>query len=63
MPHAPAGCDDRPVRSSRGFFVKRLLLAAALSAQLALASSAAFAGPVDDRFQAIYDKEWQWRQA
>ena len=63
MPRAPAGCDDRPVRSSRGFFVKRLLLAAALSAQLALASSAAFAGPVDDRFQAIYDKEWQWRQA
>ena len=43
--------------------MKRLLLAAALSAQLALASSAAFAGPVDDRFQAIYDKEWQWRQA
>ncbi len=43
--------------------MKRLLLAAALSAHLALASSAALAGPVDDRFQAIYDKEWQWRQA
>ena len=42
--------------------MKRLLLAAALSAHLALVSSAAFAGPVDDRFQAIYSKEWQWRQ-
>lgn len=42
--------------------MKRLLLAAALSAHLALASSAALAGPVDDRFQAIYGKEWQWRQ-
>ncbi len=43
--------------------MKRLLLAAALSAHLALVSSAALAGPVDDRFQAIYDKEWTWRQA
>ena len=43
--------------------MKRLLLTAALSAHLALVSSAAFAGPVDDRFQAIYAKEWQWRQA
>ncbi len=42
--------------------MKRLLLAAALSAHLALVSSAALAGPVDDRFQAIYSKEWQWRQ-
>ncbi|WP_425494548.1 DUF885 domain-containing protein [Lysobacter auxotrophicus] len=48
---------DRP-----GDTVKRLLLATALSAHLALASSAAFAGPVDDRFEAIYSKEWQWRQ-
>ena len=45
-----------------GDTVKRLLLAAALSAHLALVSSAAMAGPVDDRFQAIYSKEWQWRQ-
>lgn len=42
--------------------MKRLLLAAALSAHLALASSAVLAGPVDDRFEAIYGKEWQWRQ-
>ena len=47
---------------SPGDTVKRLLLAAALSAHLALVSSAAMAGPVDDRFQAIYSKEWQWRQ-
>ncbi|MBF6026006.1 DUF885 domain-containing protein [Lysobacter niastensis] len=43
--------------------MKRLLLAAALSAQLALASTAAFAGAADTRFEAIYKKEWQWRQA
>ena len=43
--------------------MKRLLLAAALSAQLALVSTAAVAGPADDRFQAIYQKEWKWRQA
>lgn len=42
--------------------MKRLLLATALSAHLALVSSAALAGPVDDRFEAIYTKEWQWRQ-
>ncbi|MDR0184805.1 DUF885 domain-containing protein [Lysobacter arvi] len=38
-------------------------MTAALSAHLALVTSAALAGPVDDRFQAIYSKEWQWRQA
>ncbi len=43
--------------------MKRLLLAAALSAQLALVSTAAMAGPVDDRFESIYQKEWKWRQA
>ncbi|HEY0504392.1 MAG TPA: DUF885 family protein [Lysobacter sp.] len=43
--------------------MKRLLLAAAVSAHLAFVSSAALAGPVDDRFKAIYEKEWQWRQA
>ncbi|WP_432277774.1 DUF885 domain-containing protein [Lysobacter stagni] len=42
--------------------MKRLLLATALSAQLALLSSTAVAGPVDDRFEAIYTKEWKWRQ-
>lgn len=42
--------------------MKRLVLAAALSAHLVLASAAALAGPVDDRFQAIYSKEWDWRQ-
>jgi uncharacterized protein (DUF885 family) len=62
MHSAGSGCDDPPVHRP-GNCVKRLLLAAALSAHFALASSAAFAGPVDDRFQAIYAKEWQWRQA
>lgn len=48
--------------------MKRLLLAAALSAQLALVSTAASAsvgagaGADDTRFEAIYGKEWKWRQ-
>ena len=46
--------------------MKRLLLAAALSAQLALVSTAASAGAGasadDTRFEAIYGKEWKWRQ-